>query len=328
MRLFHFPILGFLLTTQLWGAIDLVQFEKDLKGKGVVGEVHGATTALSLYVFSYRTPGNFFEHMEFPLTTDSDTIKVALENLGRHDSIQIRGEFLSNGAPIKHIHVTELTLLKKFEGGLEVPPYKHEASLPQDLLGKSALYGKVHAIAEGGKVLVIEYQDAVVPVFVNKPEFTQHLYRNDKIRLKYKIRQHPGRPVHLSLDTDAQDPLIVTDSALAMHGKEGSIEGNLILFPKSPQVKFNVFAVQHVDENGVKREFTLVNFEDPAIFEKIRLQLQEWWDTHPGKIQNARNKYINLNVRLRATGTFNVVDPGQANPQILLTGPESLTLLP
>lgn len=309
-------------------AIDLVQFEKDLNGNGVIGEVHGATSSLSLYVFSFRDPENFFDHVEFPLTTENETIRAELKKLGRHDSIKIRGKFLVNKAPIKHIDLSDLTVVKKFEGGLNVPAYKYQAKLPEDLVGKSELVGKVHAIAQEGKILVIEYKDAVIPVYVSDAKWTKDLYRNDKIKMQYKIRSHPEQPTHVSLDVSKPNALTVTDSAVQMHGKPGAIEGYLILFPKSPQVLFNVFAVQHVDANGVKREFTLVNFEDPKVFEKIRLQLQEWWDKNPGKIENARNKYINYNVKLRATGTFNVVDAGQANPQILLNGPEDLTLIP
>lgn len=327
MRLFQIVfLLAFSLAS--FGAIDIVQFEKDLSGKGVIGEVHGAVNQLGLYVFTFREPGNFFEHLEFPLTTDQESVKAELAKLTRHDSVKIHGKFLTNHAPIKHISLSDITVVKKFEGGLAVPAYKYQAVLPKDLEGKTELVGKVHAIAQEGKVMVIEYKDAVVPVYVNEPKFTKDLYRNDKIRMKYTIRSFPGHPTHVSLNTKAVDPLVVTDSAVAMHGKPGAIEGYLILFPKSPQVIFNVFAVQHVDVNGVKREFTLVNFDDPKVFEKIRLQLQEWWDTHPGKIENARNKYINLNLKIRATGTFNVVDPGQANPQILLTGPEDLTIIP
>jgi hypothetical protein len=40
-------------------AVDLVQLEKDLNGAGVTGWIHGSVADRHLYVFTYRTPGNF-----------------------------------------------------------------------------------------------------------------------------------------------------------------------------------------------------------------------------------------------------------------------------
>lgn len=142
-----------------------------------------------------------------------------------------------------------------------------------------------------------------------------------------KLLSIPHQPAHVSVDFTKSEPIKVIDKLVEWHGKEGSVVGTLVLFPKSPQVQFNVFALQIADDNGVKREITLVNFEDPKVFEAIRDKLQDLWDRKPQNIVNARNKYLNLNVTLKATGTFNVVDPGQANMQILLKGPESLEVV-
>ena len=100
-----------------------------------------------------------------------------------------------------------------------------------------------------------------------------------------------------------------------------------MLFPASPQVKFNVFALHQKDQDGVSKEYTLVNFEDEKVFEAIRNKLQSLWDSSPDAVINSRNKLLNTKIRIRATGTFNVVDPGQANPQIMLAGPDSITLV-
>jgi len=303
------------------------ELETQLKGAGVHGWIHGAVNEYSQYVFTYRTPGNFFEHWEFPVTSENTEVKNFLRSATRHDEVIIKGAFLHNGAPINHIDAKEISVVKKFEDGMLLPKYSHEAKLPEELLSTNELVGKVHAVADGGKILVIEYKDAVVPVVVSKPELTKGLYRNDKVKLIYKVRVHPHSPSHISLDVNHPNPLVVLDKMVEIHGKAGSVTGHLILFPKSPQVLFNVFALQQVDSLGVKREFTLVNFEDPKVFEAIRNKLQELWDATPSHIINARNKYVNLSVKLKATGTFNVVDPGQANPQILLTGTESIEVV-
>jgi len=300
--------------------------EKQLKGTGLSGWIHGASEPLSLFVFTYREPGNFFSHVEFPLIAGSEGIERTLRTLTRHDEVSLKGYFLENGAPIRHIFVESLSLIKKYESPLpqSQDPYPYQATLPDELLNKSEIFVKVHAVANEGKVLVVEYKDAVLPVVISQPTLSKGLFRNDKVKLKVRVRSHPEQPTHVSLDTSKPEPLVVTDRMVDWHGKKGSVEGALVLFPKSPQVNFNVFALQLIDENGVAREFTLVNFEDDVIFSKIRQKLQNFWDAAPAGVENARNKLINRQVKLRATGTFNVVDPGQANPQILLTSPEAI----
>ena len=325
-HLIAFSVL-FTLSNTFATSISIEQVERELKGPGAIGWVHGSVPEYDQFVFTYRNPDNFFDHLEFPLTTENLTVKEELKKLGRHDEVKVKGSLLDNKAPIKHISVEEVTVVKKFENPINHPPYQHAAKLPGDLLGKTELVGKVHAVVDDGKILVIEYKDAIVPVYVRDNKYTKGLYRNDKIRLQYVVKTHPSSPSHVMINTKSENPLVVTDRVVDIHGKKGSVEGFLILFPKSPQVLFNVFALQVPDALGIKREFTLVNFDDPKVFEAIRIKLQEFWDKNPGGIKDARNKFINLNVRLKATGTFNVVDPGQANPQVILSGPESITVV-
>ncbi|MGZ3706939.1 MAG: hypothetical protein ACXVA8_13000, partial [Bdellovibrionota bacterium] len=110
-----------------------------------------------------------------------------------------------------------------------------------------------------------------------------------------------------------------------LHGKPAALDGELVLFPKSPEIIFNVFALlQHLD-NGLTRQYTLVNFDDPALFKKIREKLQAEWDKFPAYV-NGRNKLVSTKVRVRAKGTFNEIDPGQANPQILLKSVDDVEL--
>ncbi len=308
-------------------SFTLEQIEEQLKTSGLEGEVHGSSGPTQLFVLTVRAPGNFFEHKEFPLTSTLESVREQFKTLNRHDKVKVKGNFVKNEAPIKHIQVDELAVVKKYESSMPASSYKYQAKMPDELLNKTELSGKVHAVADGGKILVLEYKDVVLPVFVRDEKWTKDLFRNDIVTIKYLIRKKPQEPVHIMLDPKAEVPLVVNDKMVSWHGKPGSVEGYLVLFPKSPQVVFNVFALQVPQANGATREYTLVNFDDPKVFEHIREKLQELWDKNPGKIENARNKFINLNVKLKATGTFNVVDPGQANPQILLTGPESLTVI-
>jgi len=327
LSIFTFGLLVFNLSAPA-APIPYPELENQLKGEGLKGWIHGATQPLHLYVFTYRTPGDFFSHSEFPVVAGSDAVEQALQNLNRHDEVILKGRFLANKAPIRHIFVEALTLVKKYESPSPAPePYPYQAELPKDLLDQTEIEGKVHAIVNGGKVMVLEYKDAIVPVVVEKPELTQKLFRNDKVRLKIRLRSHPQEPTHVSLDIYQPNPLVVTDSMVAWHGRQGSVEGALVMFPKSPQVAFNVFAIQVEDAQGIRREFTLVNFEDTEVFAKIREKLQGLWDGSSSSLENGRNKLINRKLQLRATGTFNVVDPGQANPQVLLSGPDRIELI-
>jgi len=305
---------------------SLESIENALKTTGQTGWIHGSSPNLGLFVFTVREPGNFFSHREFPLVAGTKALEQELFRLNRHDEVRIRGSFLNNHAPIQHILVDSLEILTK-QDVLSQDEYVYEVELPKELEGKKEILGKIHAIAHQGKVLVLDYKDGILPVFVQDPGLTQHLFRNDIVNLKIKLKSYPHRPSHLILDSEKSSPVTVVDSIKAWHEKKGILEGALVLFPKSPQVVFNVFALQVSDASGIKREFTLVNFENTETFEKIRNKLQALWDRNPSGAINGRNKLVQPQLRLRATGTFNVMDPGQANPQILLKDEKSVELV-
>ena len=167
----------------------------------------------------------------------------------------------------------------------------------------------------------------VLPVFVRRPELTRELARNDVVRLHYEIRSRPDRPVHLEL-ADAAQPVEVVDSITALHGRAADLEGALVLFPQSPQVRFNVFAVLEPLVGGAQRQFTLVNFDDAAKFTAIRAKLQAAWDgAGPDAAVSGRNKLISTKVRVRVKGIYNQIDPNQANAQIVLDGPEAIEIV-
>jgi hypothetical protein len=184
----------------------------------------------------------------------------------------------------------------------------------------------VHAIAGDGHILVVEYKDAVLPIYVVNADLTKGLFRNDIVQIKFLFQDYPDHPVHLAVNESATDALKVIDSIQAKNGKSTVLEGALILFPKSPEINFNVFAVQEELTDGLKRQYTLVNFDSTDTFQKIRDALQKAWDKYPGAYVNGRNKLVSTRLRVKATGTFNEVDPSQANPQILLNSVDSIEI--
>lgn len=304
------------------------QLERELgAGRAVEGEIHGAYPDLNLYVFTFRNPENFFEYVEVSLVAPTDALRAQLAELRRHDRVRVGGAIMDNRSQQTHIELASLEVVRKYEATPPIPPYEYETSIPDDLQGKSSELFLVHAVNAGGSVLVVEHEDVVLPVYVTRPELTRALARNDVVRLFYEIRTRPDRPVHLQL-ADVERPVEVVDSITALHGKPAAIEGELVLFPQSPQVRFNVFAVLQKLPGNAQRQYTLVNFDDPAVFETIRNKLQAAWDAGgAGSFVSGRNKLVSTKVRIRATGTFNQIDPNQANAQIVLAGPDSIDVL-
>jgi len=320
-----FPLIIVVPNTAL--AVDLGKIEKDLGTTGVEGWIHGASKETGMFVFTYREPGNFFDHIEMSLVSDNMEIKNKIESFSRHDKVRVKGAFLKNPSPQKHIDVTSIEVVKKHESQHPTEAYKYDARLPDELLKTTNANFLVHAIAGEGKILVLEYRDAVVPVFVKNPEFSKNLSRNDLIQLSYVIQAEPGRPMHLRLDEKAAEPVKVIENIRALHGKPASVEGALIMFPKSPEIVFNIFAVQQELPDGLKRQYTLLNMDDSAVFAKIRAKLQAAWDKHGKDYVNGRNKLVSRRIRVKATGTFNEVSPNQANPQILLKSADQIEII-
>ena len=304
------------------------KLERELAaGSAVEGEVHGAYPELDLYVFTYRQPGNFFDFVEVSLVAPTPELGAQLAALRRHDRVRIQGAIMDNRSRQPHVELRSLEVVRTYEASPPIPRYEHEASIPDDLRGKDDELFLVHAVIADGAVLVVEHEDVVLPVYVTRPELTRDLARNDVVRLSYEIRSRPDRPVHLEL-RDVERPVEVVESVTALHGKPAAVEGALVLFPQSPQVRFNVFAVLQELPGNTQRQYTLVNFDDPTVFEAIRTKLQNAWDAAgPDSAVSGRNKLISTKVRIRATGTFNQIDPNQANAQIVLAGPDSIALL-
>ncbi|PIS11589.1 MAG: hypothetical protein COT73_03105 [Bdellovibrio sp. CG10_big_fil_rev_8_21_14_0_10_47_8] len=309
-------------------AVDLHEIETALTTDGLTGWVHGSISDRKMVVFTYRNPSNYFDYIQMSLIADNSTVRTQLAQVQRHDQIKITGAFVSdNPSPQKHILVSKLEMIQAFRPPISSDPYPHQAQIPDELLGKTSATFLVHAIAEGGHILVVEYKDAVCPIFVENAELTKDLFRSDIVELKFTIQRRPKQPTHLQLIENDPQPVKVIDAIRNIHGLPAVVEGALVFFPKSPEIKFNVFAVQELLPEGLSRQYTLVNFESMENFEKIRQKLQAAWDRHPGEYVNGRNKWISKSIRVRATGTFNEIDPSQANPQILLDSENSIEII-
>jgi hypothetical protein len=313
---------------QAHNTVDMKEVEKELTTTGVEGWIHGSVETQGIYVFTYRTPGNFFDYVEMSLVSDDPAMMAQFAKYGRHDKVRVKGAFIpDNPSPQKHILVSSIELLQKYEEPLPVEPYQHQAKIPDDLIGKNSGTFLVHAVSGGGQVLVVEYKDVILPIFVHNGDLTKNLFRGDLVQLAFKIQSYPDEPVHLNLDEKNPQCVQLLESIKAKNGQSVTMEGDLILFPKSPEIMFNVFAVKQELPAGLNRQYTLVNFDNPDTFTAIRTKLQNEWDKFPGAYVNGRNKLVSLKIRVRATGTINEVDPSQANPQILLNSADAVQII-
>lgn len=315
-------------------AIDMAQLESDLKTKGLVGSIHGSVLDSGLVVFTYRNPQNFFENVQLPLVSEKADIQSQLNQTKRHQIYKIQGSFIKNKAPLKHVLVETMTLLQDYESEVDHHSYQYKGDL-NELAQQTELTARVHAISPDGQVLVLEYKDRVLPVFVKESatqELIKPLFRGDLIKLRYKVRSEPEKPLHLSPVltselTAPNKPVEVIESLVTQHGLPIEKTGILVKFPKSPQISFDVYAILVQDKNGTSIQYTLMNFDDQEAFKKIRQKVEDLWNKNPSTVQNDRNKLINPAVIIKARGTGNVVDPSQANPQILVSSPDDIELV-
>lgn len=327
MQLKLISVFAIVLLTQniSWAAIDLKELEKLLTTTGLRGEIHGASVDNKLFVLTYRNPENFFENIQLPLTSEDSKILQTFTSLKRHQSYMVKGNFLNNRAPINHINVTGLELVKDYSSELDNHRHQYQGDLG-DLVNLKEFTGRVHAIGSDGKMLVMEYKDRIVPVFVTEAasaDLTKKLFRGDLIKVRFYIRRSPESPTHLSLERWANlgeniRPFEVIESLVSHHGESVTKTGYLIKFPQSPQIKFNIYALLVKGADGSSIQFTITNLEDIELFKKVREKIEKVWNENAAGAENDRNKLVNKKVLITAKGTYNMIDPGQANPQIII----------
>jgi len=100
------------------------------------------------------------------------------------------------------------------------------------------------------------------------------------------------------------------------------------MFPKSPMVMFPVFAIDVDMGDGVLLPHTVLSFTDPELFKEARKKFQQEWDRHPETVRQYRNKFINDGIEVSVSGTYNMIDPLQANPQIVIKALDDIKFSP
>ncbi|HHP7229332.1 MAG TPA: hypothetical protein ACFCUY_00560 [Xenococcaceae cyanobacterium] len=308
---------------QAYQNLELTLLSQELEHTGLIGRIHGGVTASQMYVMSVREPENFFKHREFSLLANEPKTSKILSQVNRHDLVCVQGSLIDNPSPQQHIAVKSLKILEKWSGLADYPEYERELSLPTELINQDNLIAKVHAIYE--QILVIEYKEQVMPIFVQQNQYIQGLNRGDIIQLYYQVQAQPQQPTHLILNSAIEQPITVLDSIASWHEQPKTLTGKLVKFPQSPQIKFDVYGIEVTTQN-YSRIFTLVNFTDINTFDQIRAKLATIWNSNQENIIPGRNTLIEPNVIIKAKGTINFGSPQQANPQILVERVEDISL--
>ncbi len=298
------------------------QLEELLQGDGAVAEIHGAPQDLGHYIATVRDPNDFFKFEYYSLVSYQEAVKATLGKLKRHDKVRMWGEVSPDiHGPQKHLVLSNLVIE---EASPALPNYERKADFPSSFPAENTPFrALVHAITKDKKLLVVEFKDAVLPVRVPSNLELPDLYKNDIVEMKATVAEHPGSPKHLKLIEIAQKEALVS-----IHEKAIERTGALVLFPKSSQVKFDVYAVQENLNDGLSRQYTLVNFENNELFTQIREKATTFWNAgDQSKIVNGRNKLVNPSVIVKVKGMGNMVDRGQANPQILISSLNDIELV-
>ena len=181
----------------------------------------------------------------------------------------------------------------------------------------------------------MEYGDRIVPVLVTEPTtatLVKTFYRGDLVKVRVTTRKNPDAPMHVALSKTTslgvdEKPIELIESLVRSHGSPIEKTGVLVKFPKSPQIMFNIYALLVEDQEGTNIQYTLVNFDSQEVFKAVREKLENKWNEKLGTEENNRNKLINRKIVLKAKGISNMVDQGQANPQILINSANDIEFL-
>lgn len=307
--------------------IDKERLANELTGAGITGYIHGVVPAFKYVVMNY---GETLSSVQFNLFSYDEDMLDSLMSLKRHDQVRIKGKLIPSRSPVDHIQVEGIEIVKAYDKPVEQIDYsvykKRLESLSESL--PAELFGKVHSVLADGQALVLDYEDMVLPIFVDRKDQKDaaKLYRNDKIRIKVKTLPKARGPLHLTTDSKDGSAITVVDHMVNCHAKYESISGLLTKFNKSPQINRDVFAVKMIDPNGIERNFTIFPDIDPrddvegfmTLFDAVSNKLSAVWEDHIATVSNGRNSRYNKKLRVKVNGKMNVVSKNQANPQIYI----------
>ena len=270
---------------------------------GLVLSVHGNIPEQKLFVATWRSKVDFFKYRHFPMIVNDEDLQEVVKQLKRHDKVVVTGHLRYSSTRQEHIRVSKLEVL---EVGELPPPIDHD--IPEVPIGDS-LTAKVHFAK--GRTLVVDWQNRVFPVIL--PNEENAFWRNDGIRLQLTKQKWPRLPHHYRLDGEIE----VTEAVESLHNQIKTIQGNLVCYPKSPQIRFDVYAIEWRSPSSHLDRFITLMTEDTDEFFEMRDKVKAIWESCSNKTRRQQH-YVCPDIKMKAHGRMNVVAPTQANVQIML----------
>lgn len=295
-----------------------------VRTEGLKGTMHGVRPDLGYFVFTWRHPRNFFANRDFSAYPANSEVAEKLGAMARHQTVVVHGRLVQNPSSQPHLVVESVEPGEKWSPGLAAAPRTiHPMDVRRDFRKPRRIRALVHALAADGGMLVVEYKDEVLPVQVPVDPALRKavgaLYRGDRVELRVQVAERPESPAHLSLAPDAKNDrpaVVVTDAIHIQHDQVRTVEGRLVLFPKSPSLNRSIWGVEDRGPDGLHRYFTIFNFDDAKDQALIDAKLQAAWDGR-GDLLDTRNKYVHSRARVRVTGKVNDPAQNQANPTLV-----------
>ena len=226
--------------------------------------VHGAIPSGNIYVFG---EGGFY----YSAYTRNPALAETFKTLKRNDGLTITANYTRTGSAQPHINVSELT--RNFESD---STFKHQFDYSRfDGLESVTLLGSVHAVAGDGEVLVFNYEDIVIPVFVDEAlhEEVSALWKFDKVLLDLSIQRIPGRPLHFYTRDDSDDAIRLVDAITDCDGVTTDLIGNIW------SLGAESYGIEVFDENKVYRSY-LVTTGDSLV--------EEIWNQNLDKVEDGK----------------------------------------
>jgi len=227
-------------------ALDTQTWESRLSGL-LAAEVHGSIPSGGITVFNVG--GDYIS----AYTRDPDLAET-FKTLKRYDRVDISANYTITGSAQPHINVTELGFSSKAES-----TYEHNFDYQRfDGLDNVKLLGSVHAVAGSGEVLVFNYENIVIPIFVDDAfqEKARTLWKFDKVLLDLSVEPRPGRPLHFYTNINSDNPIRIVDAVKDCDGKTADLVGNLINLNNADN---NFFGVEVFDENKAYRSYLVIS---------------------------------------------------------------------
>ncbi|MBY0404930.1 MAG: hypothetical protein K2X66_13605 [Cyanobacteria bacterium] len=334
---------------------------KTFQTQGLKGRIHAAIPSQNLYLFSYRNPQNFFDSIYCSVLAQSTGAKSVLTTLHRNDGVILKGSQILFNNQQPHLLVESVEPYDFYapssnplifpqnatEKPIENPSLQN--SISSSPIKPQPGYFLVHAVLEDGHIVVLESNNReiqMLPIKKRSPllKYTRSLWRGDEIFIpSYAPLSFPPHPTHLKITGSLKHPekaIQIIDRIQKKHHKKITVEGRLILFPKSPLINRDVWAIECFEPQPLKtlsvvnttspqfppRYFSLVNFETQGLQSKIDEKLKTIWQNDPSQVEDLRHKYGKQNLFIKVSGRFNIVDSNQANAQLVITDLNEMSL--